>query len=140
MTIGWPCEQTSSVASVVKSAARQLASLLVDELLQRVVEAAQQRHPRPLAAGDLVQLLFHPGRELDVDVVAEMLDQQVGDDVGDRFGVEPALLDPDVAAVGDRRDRRGVGRRTADAVLLERLDQRRLGEARRWLGEVLVRA
>jgi hypothetical protein len=32
----------------------------------------------------------------------------------------------------------GVGRRTADAVFLERLDQRRFGEARRRLGEMLV--
>ena len=53
--------------------------------------------------------------------------------------MEPAFLDPDVAAVDDRRDRRGVRRRPADAVLLERLDQRRLGEARRRLGEVLGR-
>ena len=57
----------------------------------------------------------------------------------DRLRVEPALLDPDVAAVDDRRDRRRVGRRPADPVLLERLDQRRLGEARRRLGEVLGR-
>ena len=54
-------------------------------------------------------------------------------------GSEPAILDPDVAAVGDRRDRGGIGRRAADAVLLERLDQRRLGEARWRLGEVLRR-
>ena len=59
--------------------------------------------------------------------------------LADGLRLEPALLDPDVAAVDDRRDRRGVGRRPADPVLLERLDQRRLGEARRRLGEVLGR-
>ena len=53
--------------------------------------------------------------------------------------MEAPLLDPDVAPVEDRRDRRGVGRRPADPVLLERLDQRRLGEARRRLREVLGR-
>ena len=57
----------------------------------------------------------------------------------DRLRVEPAFLDADVAAVDDRRDGRGVRRRPADPVLLERLDQRRLGEARRRLGEVLGR-
>src|SRR5438034_4529947 len=39
----------------------------------------------------------------------------------------------------DRRDRRGVRRRTTDTVLLEGFDQRRLGVARRRLGEVLRR-
>ncbi len=68
-----------------------------------------------------------------------MLDEEVGHDLRDGLGVEPSLLDADVAAVGDRRDRRRVRRRPADAVLLERLDQRRLGEARRRLGEVLGR-
>ena len=48
-------------------------------------------------------------------------------------------IDRDVAAIDDRRDRRRVRRRTADAVLLERLDERRLGEARRRLREVLGR-
>ena len=113
--------------------------VLVDVDSQLVVEGAQQRHPRALAAGDLVELLLHPRGELDVDVVAEMLDEEVGHDLGDGLRVEPALLDADVAAVGDRRDRRRVRRRPADAVLLERLDQRRLGEARRRLGEVLGR-
>ena len=106
---------------------------------QLVVEGAQQRHPRPLAVGDLVELLLHPRRELDVDVGPEVLDQEVGDDLRDGLGVEPSLLDADVAAVGDGRDRRRVGGRPADAVLLERLDQRRLGEARRRFGEVLGR-
>ena len=139
MTIGWPSEQTSSVASVVKSLRLQLPPLLVDPIAKRPVERAQQRHPRPLAAGDLVELLLHPRGERDVDVVAEVLDQQVRHDLGDRLGMEPPLLDPDVAAIDDRRDRRRVGRRPADPVLLERLDQGRLGEARRRLGEMLGR-
>ena len=139
MTIGWPSEQTSSVASVVKSLRREFATLLVDALLQRAVEGAQQRHPRPLAAGDLVELLLHACRELEVDVVAEVLDEQVRHDLADELRVQPALLDADVAAVEDRRDRGRVGRRPADPVLLERLDQRRLREARRRLGEVLGR-
>ncbi len=112
---------------------------LGDAVAQRWVEGLQERDPRPLAAGDLVELLLHPGGELEVDVVAEVLDEQVVDDEGDRFRVEPALLDPDVAAIDDRRDRGGIGRRTADAVLLERLDERRLGEAWRRLGEMLGR-
>ena len=42
-------------------------------------------------------------------------------------------------AVAQRRDDGGVGRGAADAVFLQRLDQRGLGEARRRLGEVLRR-
>ena len=120
-------------------AALELAALLVDAVAQRAVEGAQQRHPLALATGDLVELLLHPRGELDVDVVAEVLDEQVGHDLGDELGMEPAVLDPDVAAVGDRRDRRRVRRRAADPVLLERLDQRGLRIARRRLGEVLGR-
>ena len=41
--------------------------------LELVVERAQERHPGALAAGDLVELLLHPGRELEVDVVPEVL-------------------------------------------------------------------
>ena len=138
MTIGWPSEQTSSVASVVKSL--RLSSVASRRRgRERRVELAQQRHPGALAAGDLVELLLHPGGELEVDEVAEVLDEQVGHDLADRLRPQPSLLDADVAAIDDRRDRRRVRRRPADAVLLERLDQRRLGEARRRLGEVLGR-
>src|ERR1044072_1912732 len=43
-----------------------------------------------------------------------------------------------VLAFLERRDDGGVGRRAADAVLLERLHERGFGVARRRLGEVLV--
>src|SRR5690606_3788421 len=49
-----------------------------------------------------------------------------------------AALHLHVLAVQQGLDDRGVGGRAADAVLLQRLDQRRFGEARRRLGEVLV--
>ena len=52
--------------------------------------------------------------------------------------VEAPLLLLDVAAVLDRRQDRRVGRRPADALLLQLLDQRRLGEPRRRLREVLL--
>ena len=89
----------------------QLAPLLGDPVAQRRVEGAQERHPGALAAGDLVELLLHPRREREVDVVAEMLDEQVRHDVGDRLRTQATLLDPDVAAIDDRRDGRRVGRR-----------------------------
>ena len=115
----------------------QLAALLGDAVAERRVERFEERDPGPLAAGDLVELLLHPRRELEIDVVAEVLDEEVGHDAGDRFGPEPSLLHPDVAAIDDRRDGGRIGRRPTDAVLLERLDERCLGEARRRLREVL---
>ena len=140
MTIGWPSEQTSSVSSVVKSL--RFSSLLFRSTSadERLVERRAAAAPTArLAAGDLVEVLLHARGEVEVDEVAEVLDEQVGDDLADVLGPQPALHHRHVAAIDDRRDRRGVGRRPADAVLLERLDQRRLGVARRRLGEVLRR-
>ena len=48
-----------------------------------------------------------------------------------------ALLD-DILTVDDGRDRGRVGRGSADAVLLKRADERRVGVARGGLGEVLL--
>ncbi len=78
-------------------AAPELLPLLVDERPKRRVERPQERHPGALAAGDLVELLLHPGREREVHVVPEVLDQQVGHDLGDRLRVEPPFADRDVA-------------------------------------------
>ena len=113
-------------------------TLGVHERLERVEEGAQERYPCALATCHLVEVALHAGRERHVHVVAEVGDQVVRDDLADLLGVQPARLDADVPAVEDRRDRGGIGGRTADPVLLERLDQRRLGEPRRRLREVLA--
>src|SRR6185436_15706764 len=120
-------------------ASPQLAALLGHALRERPVEGAEEWDPRPLAARHLVELLLHPGREREIDIVAEVLDQEVGDDLADQLGVEAPLLDADVAPVQDRGNRRGIRRRPADPVLLEGPDERRLGEARGRLREVLRR-
>src|SRR6185369_9518641 len=65
---------------------------LVDALPEGRIEGLEQRHPRPLAAGYVVEVLLHLGGEGEVDVVPEMLDQQVDDDARDRLGVQPPLL------------------------------------------------
>ena len=69
----------------------------------------------------------------------ERLDEQLRDERAElgRDGTSLSLVG--VVAAGEGREDRGVGRRAADAVLLERLDERRLGEARRRLREVLLR-
>src|SRR4029453_2654768 len=99
--------------------ALELLALLVDARPQRLEELAQQRHPGALAPGDLVELLLHSRRELEGHVLAAVLAPQVGPHLPDLLGVQAPLLDPQVAAVDDGRDRRRVGGRPADAVLLE---------------------
>ena len=111
---------------------------LLERPLERRVELVEHLDLAELALGDVVELLLHVAGEVDVDDVGEVLDQLVGDDVADVLGLEPAVLEPHVPAVLDRRDDRRVGRRPADALLLELLDERRLGVARRRLGEVLL--
>ena len=66
-------------------------------------------------------------------------DQKLGDDAAERGRTQPlARVFLDVLAVQDRGHDRRVGRRAADTLVLEFLDQRRLAEARRRLGEVLL--
>src|SRR5436190_1141855 len=80
----------------------------VDAIAQRWVERLEERDPVPLTPRDLVELLLHPRRELDVDVVAKVFDEEVCDDPGDGLGKQPPFVDPDVASIDDRRDRRRV--------------------------------
>ena len=104
-----------------------------------VVEAAHRRHPLLLAVLDLVELVLHAGGELDVEDVGEGVDQQIGHQEAQLGRSQAArLVLDDVLLVEDRRHDAGVGRRPADALLLQLLDQRRLAEARRRLGEVLL--
>ncbi len=117
----------------------QLPPLLVHPGSERAVERGHEGHPGALAAGDLVELLLHPGREGEIDVLAEVVDEEIRDNLGHGLGVEPPFADDDVAAIHDGGDRGGVGRRPADTVLLEGLDQACLREAGRRLGEVLGR-
>src|SRR5262245_6079545 len=114
-----------------------LGGLQVDGEL--VVKLLQRRRPCKLAVFDLVQFLLHPRRVLDVEQVCETLDQQVVDDRAEFGGPELAFDLLDVFAILNDGHDRGVGRRPPDAFLLERLDQRGFGVARRRFGEMLVR-
>ena len=110
---------------------------VLDELRERPPELLEQRHPFALAARHGVERVFHARRELVVDVLREELRQEAVDDAADVGRDESPVLHLDVLAIAQRRDDRGVGRRPADAELLERFDERRFGVARRRLREVL---
>src|SRR5205823_6323262 len=114
-----------------------LVEMLGDELVQpgiavnALVEARQPRDPLLVAGGDAVEVVLHPGREVVVDETPVVLLEQAGDGEGEEGRDERGAALDDVAAVEDRRQDRGVRRRPADAAVLERLDERRLGVPRR---------
>ena len=86
----------------------------------------------PLAI--VVQVVLDRGGEAVVDQPGEVRLQQPDHRERRPGRDERRALLPDVAAVLDRLHDRGVGGRAADAELLHRLDQRRLGVARRRRG------
>ena len=112
---------------------------LIDRARELVPEGVQHRPPLGIAAGDVVELLLHRGGEAGIDVVLEEAHQKRGDQPAAVLGDEAPLLQPDILAVLQHRQDRGIGGGPADAQLLHLLHQAGLGEARRRLGEVLLR-
>src|SRR5205814_9609106 len=84
-----------------------------------------------LAACDPVEIVLHRGREPVVDESAEVLLEQLDDREREERRHERRALLEDVAPVENGPEDRRVRRRTADAELLERAHERRLGVARR---------
>ena len=102
------------------------------------VELRQPRHPLLAATGDAVEVVLHPGGEGVVDEVGEVALHQGDDGEGGPRRHEGGALAPGVAPVLDGAEDRRVGRRAAHPHLLEGLDQRRLGEAGRRVGDVVL--
>ena len=95
---------------------------LGDGARESLPEIAQHRLPLELAAGDVVELGFELGGEVVFDVALEEPGQEGGDDAAAILRDEPLALQSYVVAVLQHRQDRGVGRRPADAELLEPLD------------------
>ena len=102
-------------------------------------EIGKQVLPVDLRVGDQVELFFERSGEIVFDVARKEGFEKRGDEPTLVLRDQPLLLQPDIVAVAQHRQRRGVGRGTSDAELLHSLDQRRFGVARRRLGEVLRR-
>ncbi len=102
-------------------------------------EIAQHLFPVDLVIGDAVELFLEIGGEIIVDIAGEEAFEKGGDEAALVFRNQPLLVEPHIVAVAQDRERRGIGRRPADAELFHPLDERRLGEARRRLGEMLGR-
>ena len=92
-----------------------------------------------MAEGHFVEVVFELRREVVVHVLREMLGQKAVDDAADVGRDESFAIHLDILAVLQRCDDARIRRWTADAVLLECLDEACFREARRWLREVLFR-
>ncbi len=101
-------------------------------------EFAQQVLPVEFAGRDLVELLLERRREIIFDVAGKEVLEEGGDEAALVLRHEALLVHADIVAVAQRLERRGVSGGTADAELLHALDEARLGEAGRWLGEMLL--
>ena len=100
-------------------------------------EVAEEILPRQLAVGDEVELLFQRGGEIVFHVTREEFLEEDGDQAALVFRDEALLFQLHIIAVDQRRQRRGVGGRPADAEFFQALHQRGFRIARRRFGEVL---
>src|SRR5207248_11648995 len=102
-----------------------------DELVKASVPVPEVEAAQPLDAVlvpgcDAVEVVLHPGGEVVVDEPAEVLLEEGDDREGEEGRDEGRAPLEHVAAVEDRAEDRRIRRRTADAQLLERPDERRL--------------
>ena len=102
-------------------------------------EIRQHFLPVQIAGGDFVELVLQVGGEIIFHVAAEEAFQEGDDHAAAVFRDEAPAVHAHVFAVLQHLDDRGIGRRAADALFFQRLDQAGFGEARRRLGEMLFR-
>src|SRR6185437_854585 len=118
-----------------------LARLLVHDLAGLGTEVApevlEQLLPVEPAAGNVVQLFLQLRGVIVADIALEEPLEERRNQPSALLGDEAALFDPDVFAVLQGLQRRGIGRWTADPELLKALDQAGFGITRRRLGEGL---
>src|SRR3982074_2589811 len=98
--------------------------------LVAAVELADEIEPLALAARNLVEVFLHLRGEAEVDEIAEVPQKKTCDRKRGEARDERLALTEDVAAALDCPDRRRVGRRPADALPLQILDERRFGISR----------
>ena len=127
----------------VELARVDLAEVLDDVAQTRLGVGAEVELLQPvgallLAAGDRVEVVLERGGEVVVDEVGEVLLEQPDDAEREPARHERLTALGDVAAIEDHVDDARERRRAADALLLERLDEARLGVARLRGGRVTL--
>ena len=101
-------------------------------------EAGQHILVVALSGRDVVKLRLHLGGEIIAHVAREVIRQEDRHQTAFILWNQAVLVLADIAAVLDRGDDAGIGRGATNAQFFHPLDQRRLGEAGRRLGEMLI--
>src|SRR5882672_7549415 len=96
---------------------------LVDGADEIDPEIPQNLLPGNLVVGDAIELLFQCCGEIILDVAGEKVFQERDHDAAFVLAMQTFLLEPDIAAVLEHLQDRGIGRGTADAEFLHALDQ-----------------
>src|SRR5271166_6407872 len=102
-------------------------------------EVPQHLLPVDASARDVVELIFEVGGKVVLDVAFEEVRQKCGDEASTILGKKTPLFEPDIVAILQNLQDRGVGRGPADAELFELFDEAGFGVARRRLREMLAR-
>ena len=110
----------------------------IDPVITTEVEVVEPVGPSLVARGDLIEFVFHRRGEVIVDQAGKVLLEQSDDRERHPRRDQGTALLVHIAPVLDGLDDRRVGRRSADAEVFQRLDQRSLGEAGRRAGGVPV--
>ena len=100
-------------------------------------EGFEYRLPLGATAADFVELVLEPGGIVIGYIAIEEALEKAGQQPAAFLGEEAVLLDPDIGAVFQRLDNRGIGRGSPDAQFFHLLDQTGFAVARRGLGEML---
>src|SRR5206468_7797298 len=112
-------------AEIVRLGDERAELHVLERLVERLPEILQDDAPPELPFLDLVQLQLHPGGEVDVEDVGELLDHHLLHRLTELGREEATLLEIDVATIGQHADDARVRRRPADAEPLELLDEAR---------------
>src|SRR5882762_6373997 len=96
---------------------------LLDLADERLPELLERRGPVFLAARHRIQLVFHRRGKAVLHIAMEVMREEAVDDLADVGRHEAPAVHFDVFAILQRRDDGRIGRRAADAVLLQRLHQ-----------------
>ena len=107
-------------------------------MFERFPEVLHQWYPVFFPTRDGIQFILQSGGEIVVDVLGEMFSQELADDASDIGRVEALFLQGDVLTCLQGRDNCGIGGGSANAMLLQGLDQTGFREARWWFGKMLV--
>jgi len=110
---------------------------LVDRANEADPKILQHLLPGNLVVRDAVELLFQIGGEVIFDIFGEEVFQERDHDAALVLAMQAFLLEPDVAAVLQHLQDRGIGRGPADAELFHAFHQRGFGKTRRRFGKML---